>query len=651
MLTKERSKIIKSIKQCFQKNEKNYEELVAQLELLLNQFEALEKITLLKNAEFLVDRRGNKKYDLLIKQLLEVSNISEYLKSYLNEVIIINKLFRETNRLQAKLNKIVPQKRLSAMLVATQQMQSAAKKAGEPQYYDQIIDWINDGLKSLIYNDEIFNGKEFIYGRKDYYTIGLFDDSLDIASQYVRDSIDSAGFEGEYEEWKAGYRSFKIENRKIQSIITNKYIDFFYKTGIKERVIDHLFTIYYAVSRGIQNLKQMEESEERYKYNEFLLQRKYFCNCSNIKIKNIPISEWMNAYFALKKYIKGQEYQYKYERVSFFNYGVRNKHSKTKDEWKEILIKYGTSKGYVDSIFELLIFDKKSVDLFDNPFVPCCGKYFVVPWLINEMEVGRVLLSKFSDKAGMDFKGYAFEEYILEVLKYCGIPATAMKNKDYQCDVAFLLDDVLFICECKNRGTHKGNDLSFDEMDDDIQQVNRIADFYRENPSIVKRGFQDAGYGKITFNKVKKIIIYSKVTHGTIRRQDVLIMDIYKFLQPLSRDEMTNYLAKKYPSIKESLTGKITAQKIINYYSYPVYYTDYVSTLDWVTVDYKVGKYKIKSERVKSGDWTKSIDEKFVFKYCLMKKAKILHIEEMHKRGELTEQFLPPEIRKGRKSY
>lgn len=220
-----------------------------------------------------------------------------------------------------------------------------------------------------------------------------------------------------------------------------------------------------------------------------------------------------------------------------------------------------------------------------------------------------------------------------------------MKNKDYQCDVAFLLDDVLFICECKNRGTHKGNDLSFDEMDDDIQQVNRIADFYRENPSIVKRGFQDAGYGKITFNKVKKIIIYSKVTHGTIRRQDVLIMDIYKFLQPLSRDEMTNYLAKKYPSIKESLTGKITAQKIINYYSYPVYYTDYVSTLEWGKYDYKLGGYKIKSERVKVGNWMEAIDEDFIFEYCLRKKAKIFYINEMYKSGKLSKRFVPPELK------
>ena len=123
-------------------------------------------------------------------------------------------------------------------------------------------------------------------------------------------------------------------------------------------------------------------------------------------------------------------------------------------------------------------------------------------------------------------------------------------------------------------------------------------------------------------------------------------MDIYKFLQPLGRDEMTDYLAKKYPSVNASLTGEITAQKIINYYSYSVYYSDYVSTLDWGPFDYKVGKYKIKSERVKSGDWTKSIDEKFIFKYCLMKKAKILHIEEMYKRGKLPEQFIPPEIRR-----
>ena len=647
MLTKEKNKIIKLIGKCFQENQESHQTLIAQLDLILREFDTLEKISFLKNAEFLVDRRGTKKYSHLIKQLLGIGDIPQYLKQYLDEVVIINKLFRETNHLQAKINKISPRKRLSSMLVATQQMQSAAKKVGNPQYYDKIIGWINDGVKSLIYDDQIFNGEEFIYGAKDYYTIGLFDDSLDIANQYVRDSIESAGFEDEYDEWKAGYRSFEIQNKKILSKATNKEIEFFYKTSIKECVIDHLFTIYYLVGRGILDFKRMGSPEERYNYNKFLLERKYFCKCLDVKIKNIPISEWMNAYFALKKYIKGRKYQYKYERVSFFNYGVRNKHSKTKNEWKEILIKYGVSKGYVDSIFETMIFDKKSVDLFDNPFVPCCGKYFVVPWLVDEMEVGRVLLSKFSNKSGADFKGYAFEKYIIDVLKYCGIPATAMKNKEYQCDVAFLLNDVLFICECKNRGVHKGNDLSFNEMDDDIEQLDRIANFYKENSNIVKRCFQNAGYHKISFNEVQKLIIYSKVTHGSVKRKGVFIMDIYKFLQPLGRDEMTDYLAKKYPSINESLTGEITAQKIINYYSYPIYYPDYVSTLEWVTFDYKVGKYKIKSERVKSGDWTESIDEKFIFKYCLMKKAKILHIEEMYKRGKLLEQFIPPEIRKG----
>lgn len=645
MLTKEKSKIIKLIGKSLQENQESHQILAIQLDLILREFEEFEKVNFLKNAEFLVDRRGTKKYDRLIRQLLGIDGLPRYLKQYLDELVIINKLFRETNRLQAKINKIPPKKRLSSMLVATQKMQSMAKNIGNPSHYDQVVEWINAGLKSLIYNDQIFEGKEFKYSQKDYFTLGFFDDSLDIASQYVRDSIKTAEFEEEYKEWKAGYRALKIENKKIQFIITNKDMEFFYKTGIKEYVIDNLFTFYYATSRGGHASKQMENTEERYKYNQFLLERKYFCNFSNIQIKNIPIHEWMRAYFALKEHIKKQNYRYKYEKVSFFRYGVRNKYSKTKEEWTEILIKYGTSKEYACSLFTLMIFDKKSVDLFDNPFVPCCGKYFVVPWLVDEMEVGRVLLSKFSDKAGADFKGYAFEKYILEVLKYCGIPATAMKNKDYQCDVAFLLDNVLFICECKNRGRSKNNDLSFDEMDDDVHQVDRIANFYKQNTDIVKKCFQNAGYGKIAFNEVQKFVIYSKVTHGTLKRGDVFIMDIYKFLQPLGRDEMTSRLAERYPKIRESLTGKITAKKIIDYYSYPVYYPDYSSNFDWGKAHYKIGKYKIKTERIKVDDWQQTIDYDFIFKYCLTKKAKILYINGMYKSGRVPKQFVPPELR------
>ena len=147
MLTKEKSKIINSIKKCLELNQKCYENLVTQLDLILKEFETLEKINFLKNVEFLVDRRGKKEYDILIKQLLGIDDTPQYLKQYLDEVVIINKLFRETNCLQAKINKISPQKRLSSMLVATQQMQSAAKKVGKPQYYDKIIGWINDGVK------------------------------------------------------------------------------------------------------------------------------------------------------------------------------------------------------------------------------------------------------------------------------------------------------------------------------------------------------------------------------------------------------------------------------------------------------------------------------------------------------------------------
>ena len=62
MLTKEKNKIIKLIGKCLQENQESHQTLIAQLDLILREFDTLEKISFLKNAEFLVDRRGTKKY-------------------------------------------------------------------------------------------------------------------------------------------------------------------------------------------------------------------------------------------------------------------------------------------------------------------------------------------------------------------------------------------------------------------------------------------------------------------------------------------------------------------------------------------------------------------------------------------------------------
>lgn len=79
------------------------------------------------NLQCLVDKHQKKSHKF-IKNLLAQKDIPEYLKQYLNEVIIINKLFKECNRLQKKINSISPDKRMSALLVAAQIMRSATKK-------------------------------------------------------------------------------------------------------------------------------------------------------------------------------------------------------------------------------------------------------------------------------------------------------------------------------------------------------------------------------------------------------------------------------------------------------------------------------------------------------------------------------------------
>lgn len=649
MLINDQKTIIKSIRDCFSKYEMCATELIYQLDIILSQFDDTNKMKLLKKSECLVDKHQKKSHKF-IKNLLAQKDIPEYLKQYLNEVIIINKLFKECNRLQKKINSISPDKRMSALLVAAQIMRSATKNSkNSALYYDKVINCINSGFKGLIYDTEIFNDNEFIYGEKDYFPFPFFDHSLKIANEYVRNSINSVYFEIEYNEWKNGYRSFNRKYNKITSSISDKSIDFSYKTAIKDNVISHLFNLYFMISQGAED-DFLNDFDNFYEYSKFILERKFFCNCSNVKIHNIPISDWLKSYFALKKYISTQDFKYKYEKVSLFKYGIKNKLSKSKKEWIDILVEFGVSKVFANTLFDFMTFKQKSVDLFDDPFVPCCGKYFVIPWLIEEMEPGLVLLSKLADKKGIDFKGYSFENYILESLKYLEIPAIKLEHKEkgtpYQCDVAFLIDDTLFLCECKNRGSTKINDLLFDEIDDDVQQIGRIADFYSTNPNIVKNCFHRFGYKNINYDNIQKIVIYSKVTHGTINKNGTLIMDIYKFLQPLGRDEMTDYLAKKYPEIKDCLTNNITSEKIIKYYKYDVHFSDYSNLFQWNSTYYKLGKHKISTDKMDSGNWVESIDYDFLFKYCMYKKMKLCYVQEMYESGKIPLNLVPPELRK-----
>ena len=54
MLTKEKNKIIKLIEKCLQENQESHQTLIAQLDLILREFDTLEKISFLKN-EFEID--------------------------------------------------------------------------------------------------------------------------------------------------------------------------------------------------------------------------------------------------------------------------------------------------------------------------------------------------------------------------------------------------------------------------------------------------------------------------------------------------------------------------------------------------------------------------------------------------------------------
>ncbi len=632
MLTKDEKKILKEIENNLKKNRQSISELIGDLDVILIEFNDEQKVKLLKKSELFIDRRGTNIDIDLVEQLLKFEHLPNYFKKYLLEVKIINKLFAESYKLQKNINSISPRNRLYAILTTIQKRQKIARRRAVI-YYDKAMELINNTLKSLVYDNQIFNGGKFLFKKCNYFSL-FFNDEMKIAEQYIEDSFITCAFEEEYEEWKAGYRTFLMQGERIVSSISDDSLLFFYQTNLKEIIINYLYDFYYGMFQGIDVLRDLNSQKHLFDHSRFLLEKKYLCDIDSIKINSIPAIEWMKAYIALKLFVKDS----KKKKIWIQNSA----------QWIAIMVKYGVEPIYAEKLFASLILDKKSVDLYDNPFIPCEAGYFIIPWMIKDMDVGKVLLSKFSNKRGIDFKGATFERHVLDVLKYFRLPAVKLHNKfngeEFECDVAFLIDDTLCLCECKNRNINKSNEFFVNDMDDDIYQINRISTFYEAHPSFVQSAFKKAGYKNIKYKKIIKFVIYSQFIHEIIEKDSVILMDISKFFIPFGRDQMTEYLSEKFPKIKEFLSGSVTASKIIGYYRYPVHFFEYNNLIEIFKVPYKIGSCEIIDERIKINDWRGQIDNDFLFDYCLNRKLQIAHICELYEMGRISKDDVPPGI-------
>jgi len=162
---------------------------------------------------------------------------------------------------------------------------------------------------------------------------------------------------------------------------------------------------------------------------------------------------------------------------------------------------------------ELTTFSRGSKDLFDTPLVRAGDGHFhfFAPAYLSP-NPGAVLVSRLG-RLGVRFedKGKRFELHTRKLFDDAGIPARSFKytleGKQWDCDVAVLWNDTLFVFECKNYGLPDGHLPSLYhfvvQLNGHIAQAKRIARQFQANPAVVRQYFGE----KASWKQVVPVVL------------------------------------------------------------------------------------------------------------------------------------------------
>lgn len=298
----------------------------------------------------------------------------------------------------------------------------------------------------------------------------------------------------------------------------------------------------------------------------------------DVKIDGIELKYWIYAYQLIidesKKYLKRRKHlsTLNLDKVCL---------SKSKENWKRFFEKNGFSRENSIKIINYFTFNKKSLDLIDCPFIEVNDQLIVIPSLTSQADVARALASNFlNENLNMDFKGPNFEERTIKGLELSNIKCSRLYKRDdnteYECDIAFVLDNELFFVECKAHVqpfTTRQHANHLNKLYNETFQINRIAYFYEVNLHLVKEqlNLKDS----FTPKKIHKILLTTSMIGRPMYVNGVHIVDESSFTMFVDRTPpRLDYFGKGASMNIESekfdvYKGELTAQKMIEFLNSP----------------------------------------------------------------------------------
>lgn len=577
-----------------------------------------KNIEQLKQMDFLIDFRGDDKFQTTIDEIIKTS-ASKDIKDYATEINIINNIFKESRSLQDKINLIPPKKVLALVLYWGSKILGDCKSTKMQKYYrnnnvDMVLAYDKRGdrvavaVKSLLHNSQIYDGKEFKYRPRSAYIASTRWKHHKIVIDYIEDSFKVSAWMEKYNLWKESCISIeKIDDENIcLKIIDQEKIYKKVYPIIKDRINQAQYEgqaiAEYLFQTKIQKKKLILD------IYDYIFQRvmdKHFCCFSeNLLVENVKISDWLRAYSFIQRI---SEYDVdKIYPFSFLNNIILDfARFKSKSQWIKLFVRNGINCESAEIIFNHLIFNKKSTDLYDYPFIPVKNKYTIMRTLTKGLHPARVLISRFNSRdINIDVKGKNFENNLIKFFESINLPYVKLHNKkdgqEYECDVVFYIDKTFVFCECKNRTGHNLDPCYSEKYTEDAEQLKRISDFYSQHMELVFKAFEDK---KIRINKksydIKNIVIHLRAVDGIIKHNGVYIMDLDSFIIPFDRGFIwEDYIKDK--KIKDVFEGEISINKLFKFYNSEFYVYNYRAFIEYFDHSIGLGKFKLRIEDYKT---------------------------------------------------
>ncbi len=311
-----------------------------------------------------------------------------------------------------------------------------------------------------------------------------------------------------------------------------------------------------------------------------------------LKFLDISIAEFIRAYSIIsiecELFMKKRKLNSRYTQISINDVCV----SKTKKKWIYLFVEWGLTHKNAEKIFDALVFDKHSKDLFDCPLLKVGEEYIVLPSIASITDPSRALLSNLKSKeVKINIKGELFEEQIRTTFQRAGIQFIHLEKKDYECDAVFSLNNDVFFVEAKHLNdptSYREYMRNLNEIHDAMNQLNRIVDYYEKEENL--ESIQNR-LGINSINSIFRIVVTNTSQGEKLKIEGVYAIDDIGFSGYLLRRPPRKHLMHKdsfysTPVFNEYYEGVPNSKQFIDFLENNPFIDHYKQRIEYTTFDY-----------------------------------------------------------------